>query len=79
MTVTEANATIMMEKSALEEISKILVSNKRDKTSSADESAPKHRRNNATCNTTDGTTGFEALHGAAQCGHHTMQQICPST
>ncbi len=69
MTVTEANATIMMEKSALEEISKILVSNKRDKTSSADESAPKHRRNNATCNTTRRETGFNVLHRAARRDH----------
>jgi hypothetical protein len=65
---TEADAAIMMEKSALDEISKILVSNKRAN-ANADGRAPKRQRNNAACNTTRGATGFDAIHGAARRDH----------
>ena len=64
VTVTEVDAAIMMEESAVEEIGKILVSNKRANNNNADEQAPKRRRKNAACNTTRGATGFDALHGA---------------
>jgi hypothetical protein len=68
VTVTEVDAAIMMEGSALEEIGKILVSNKRAN-DNTDGQAPKRRRNNAACNTTRGATGFDALHGAARRDH----------
>jgi hypothetical protein len=68
VTVTEADAAIMMEKSALEEISKILVSNKRAN-ANTDGRGPKRQRNNAACNTTRGATGFDAIHGAARRDH----------
>jgi hypothetical protein len=64
-TGTEADAAIRMEKSALDEISKILVSNKRIAGASDNAPAKKRRQNNTACNTTRGATGFDALHGLA--------------
>ena len=54
VTVTECNAAIMMEKSALNEISEILVSTKKRGNDATDDNTPtqKRRRNNAACNTT---------------------------
>jgi hypothetical protein len=69
VTVTEADAAIMMEKSALDEISKILVSNKRTANDGTNKPPAKRRKNNAACNTTRGATGFDALHGAARRDH----------
>jgi hypothetical protein len=71
VTVTECDAAIMMEKSALNEISEILVSTKKRRNDATDENNPtrKRRRNNAACNTTRGATGFDALHGAARRDH----------
>jgi hypothetical protein len=69
VTVTEVDAAIMMEGSALEEIGKILVSNNKRANDNTDGQAPKRRRNNAACNTTRGATGFDALHGAARRDH----------
>jgi hypothetical protein len=69
VTVTEADAAIMMEKSALDGISKILVSNKRTADGSTNQPTAKRKRNNAACNTTRGATGFDALHGAARRDH----------
>jgi hypothetical protein len=74
VTMTKANAAIMMEKSALDEISKILVSNKRTANDGNEKSAPKRRCNNTTCNTTHhGVTGFDALHGVADVGTVTIK------
>jgi hypothetical protein len=73
--VTEADAAIMMEKSALDEISKILVSNKRIAGASDNAPAKKRRRNNAACNTTRGATGFDALHGSARRDHRENSKL----
>jgi hypothetical protein len=70
VTVTESDAAIMMEKSALNEISEILVSTKKRNNDADDNNTTrKRRRNNAACNTTRGATGFDALHGAARRDH----------
>jgi hypothetical protein len=67
--VTEADAAIMMETSALDEISKILVSNKRVANDGTNKPDAKQRRNNVACNTTRGAIGFNALNGVARCDH----------
>jgi hypothetical protein len=70
VSVNEADAAIMMEKLALDEISKILVSNKRGADAGTNENpVRKKRRNNAACNTRRGATGFDAIHGAARRDH----------
>jgi hypothetical protein len=70
VTVTKADAAITMKKSALDEISQILVSNKRAANDGTNKPAAKQRQNNAACSTTHGATGFDALHGVARHDHH---------
>jgi hypothetical protein len=69
VTMTKSDAAIMMEKSAFDEISKRLVSNKRVANNVTNKPALILRRTNAVYyNTTHGVIELNALHGATQCG-----------